>query len=192
MRYGSHWLSLPLSGILWPSLAHYCVYSPWSALRALARLSAPMPRWRTFSRSGLWQCFVIESLNLEYTSNKLSQTCNDWRQLKVFCKNIKIIVTNWLWKMMTLSTSILKEYQRKFRKFQYPCLCLPCILNKPPPSICFKGVNSILLPKKGTTCLLEFHYSTVHCIAHTDRQSKHKMFKHRGKKKVSTTKTQLK
>ena len=21
---GSHWLSLPLSGILWPSLAHYC------------------------------------------------------------------------------------------------------------------------------------------------------------------------
>ena len=23
-RSGSHWLSLPLSGILWPSLAHYC------------------------------------------------------------------------------------------------------------------------------------------------------------------------
>ena len=35
---GSHWLSLPLSGIPWPSLAHYCSLIS----RILDRLSAPL------------------------------------------------------------------------------------------------------------------------------------------------------
>ena len=49
-HFGSHWLSLPLSGILWPSLAHYCSLisliqssigsqGPCSALNAAATLT---------------------------------------------------------------------------------------------------------------------------------------------------------
>ena len=53
---GSHWLSLPLSGILWPPLAHYCFLisriQPLISSQGLARLSSPMPRWRTLNRSG--------------------------------------------------------------------------------------------------------------------------------------------
>ena len=51
---GSHWLSLPLSGILWPSLAHYCSVisciqsligsqGPCSALSAAATLTHFLP-----------------------------------------------------------------------------------------------------------------------------------------------------
>ena len=51
---GSHWLSLPLSGILWPSLAHYCSLisriqsligsqGPCSALSAAATLTHFLP-----------------------------------------------------------------------------------------------------------------------------------------------------
>ena len=67
---GSHWLSLPLSGLLGPSLAHFCFYSPWSALRALAWLSAPLPRWRTFSRSAQLYNLCHCSLHWLYPDNK--------------------------------------------------------------------------------------------------------------------------
>ena len=49
---GSHWLSLPLSGKLWPSLAHYCslisriqplIGSQGSALSAVATLTHYLP-----------------------------------------------------------------------------------------------------------------------------------------------------
>ena len=65
------WLSLPLSDILWPSLAHYCslisLYSPWLALRALARPSAPLPCWRTLFRSGkrYFRIFLTKVLSLK-------------------------------------------------------------------------------------------------------------------------------
>ena len=53
---GSHWLSLPLSGILWPSLAHYCSLisriqpligsqGPCSALIADATMTHFLPLW---------------------------------------------------------------------------------------------------------------------------------------------------
>ena len=53
---GSHWLSLPLSGILWPSLAHYCSLisriqpligsqGPCSALIADATMTHFIPLW---------------------------------------------------------------------------------------------------------------------------------------------------
>ena len=58
---GSHWLSLPLSGIFWPSLAHYCSlillkHGPWSALRALAWLSA---HWHTLSQSANKSSYIL-------------------------------------------------------------------------------------------------------------------------------------
>ena len=53
---GSHWLSLPLSGILWPSLAHCTLISriqslfgsqgPCSALSAAAKLTHFIPVWK--------------------------------------------------------------------------------------------------------------------------------------------------
>ena len=53
---GSHWLSLPLSGILWPSVAHYCSLisriqpligsqGPCSALIADATMTYFLPLW---------------------------------------------------------------------------------------------------------------------------------------------------
>ena len=58
---GSNWLSLPLSGILWPSLAHYCSQishiqpligsqGPCSALIADARMTHFLPLWSRGAR----------------------------------------------------------------------------------------------------------------------------------------------
>ena len=53
----SHCHSLAYSGPLWLTIAFWFrIYSPWSALRALARLSAPLPRWRTFFLSDQTEC----------------------------------------------------------------------------------------------------------------------------------------
>ena len=50
---GSRCHSLAYSGPLWRTISLlFSVYSPWSAHRALARLSSPMPRWRTLYCSG--------------------------------------------------------------------------------------------------------------------------------------------
>ena len=64
--FGSHWLSLQLFDSLWLSPAHYCslislIYSPCWAHKALARLTAQLPRWRTLSQSAFWKACI--SLN---------------------------------------------------------------------------------------------------------------------------------
>ena len=79
---GSHWLSLPLSGILWPSLAHYCSLisriqpligsqGPCSALIADATMTHFIPLWYTNSqythckanRCKLMQCSLNNAMS---------------------------------------------------------------------------------------------------------------------------------
>ena len=64
--FGSHWHSLPLFDSLWLSPAHVCslislIYSPCSVHKALAWLTAQLPRWRTLSQSAFWKACI--SLN---------------------------------------------------------------------------------------------------------------------------------
>ena len=93
---GSHWLSLPLSGILWPSLAHYCSLisriqpligsqGPCSALSADATMTHFLLLWCAHKKCPSWgtvqsvckRCGLNEiklkniSFNVSATENKI-------------------------------------------------------------------------------------------------------------------------
>jgi len=85
---GSHWLSLPLSGLLWPSLAHYCSLfllkqsligsqGPCSGLSAAATLTHFVPVW------GNHRQYLIISNNL-FTMNGFTEKDTI---LVIFCAN---------------------------------------------------------------------------------------------------------
>ena len=78
---GSDWLSLPLSALaLYFHFIHCTIYSPCSAQNALARLSAPPPRWRFFSRSAPLQVVPVVTdltsahwaLNIDHRKKELT------------------------------------------------------------------------------------------------------------------------
>ena len=120
---GSHYHSLAYSGPLWLTIAFWFrvyISIPWSALRALAQLSAPLPRWRTFSRSvihlfsGCWNrwlsSYICPGIGLDLSLVPVwilyffpLKCCRSFGVCLCLCRSIELCLGGRGWKVSTTS-----------------------------------------------------------------------------------------